>query len=236
MIEGGSVLDGLPDDVRRALAARLQPRSLQGGEVLMREGDEADGLYLVQAGRLRALIGDGQDRRVLRDIGRGEVVGEAALLTDQPRSATVIALRDSELLYLSIQSFEEVVAENPSFLRAVSAQVVRRMLATQSGPVPSRPITTAAVVPLHATPLADDGATALAARAGRRRRPHGGGSFAGPTSWRQRPVGAGAGVGERSGRVPRGGRRRRSDRRLPASSRRRGVGGGRRPAPRPDRR
>ena len=163
MIEGGSLLDGLPDAVRRALADRLQPRSLQGGEVLMREGDEADGLYLLQAGRLRALVGDGEDRRVLGDIGRGEVVGEAALLTDQPRSATVVALRDSELLYLSIQSFEEVVAENPSFLRAVSAQVVRRMLATQSGPLPSRPITTAAIVPLHATPLADDGATALAA-------------------------------------------------------------------------
>ncbi len=163
MIEGGSLLDGLPDAVRRALADRLQPRSLEGGEVLMREGDEADGLYLLQAGRLRALVGDGEDRRVLRDIGRGEVVGEAALLTDQPRSATVVALRDSELSYLSIQSFEEVVAENPSFLRAVSAQVVRRMLATQSGPLPSRPITTATVVPLHATPLANNGATALAA-------------------------------------------------------------------------
>lgn len=163
MIEGGSLLDGLPDAVRRALADRLQPRSLRGGEVLMREGDEADGLYLVQAGRLRALGGDGEGRRVLGDIGRGEVVGEAALLTDQPRSATVVALRDSELLYLSIQSFEEVIAENPSFLRAVSAQVVRRMLATQSGPLPSRPITTAAVVPLHAAPLADGGATALAA-------------------------------------------------------------------------
>jgi NTE family protein len=163
MIEGGSLLDGLPDAVRRALADRLQPRSLQGGEVLMREGDEADGLYLLQAGRLRALVGDGEDRRVLGDIGRGEVVGEAALLTDQPRSATVVALRDSELFYLSIQSFEEVVAENPSFLRAVSAQVVTRMLARQSGELSSRPITTAAVVPLHATPLADDGATALAA-------------------------------------------------------------------------
>jgi NTE family protein len=163
MIEGGSVLDGLPDVVRRALADRLRPRSLQGGEVLMREGDEADGLYILQTGRLRAVVGDGNDRRVLNDIGRGEVVGEAALLTDQPRSATVIALRDSELLHLSIESFEEVVAENPSFLRAVSAQVVRRMLAAQRGPLPSRPITTAAVVPLHATPLADDGVTALTA-------------------------------------------------------------------------
>lgn len=163
MIEGGSLLDGLPDAVRRALADRLQPRSLRGGEVLMREGDEADGLYLLQAGRLRALGGDGEGWRVLGDIGRGEVVGEAALLTDQPRSATVVALRDSELLHLSVQSFEEVIAENPSFLRAVSAQVVRRMLATQSGPLPSRPITTAAVVPLHAAPLADGSATALAA-------------------------------------------------------------------------
>jgi NTE family protein len=152
----------LPGDVRAALLSRLVPRSVDGGETLMREGDEPDGLYLVRAGRLQARVGTVDGTKVLGEIGRGEVVGEAALLTDQRRSASVVALRDSELLHLSVAAFESLVAEHPSFLRPVTAQVVERMLAAHTGPVSSRPITTVAVLPLHPTDVAGAAATDVA--------------------------------------------------------------------------
>lgn len=152
----------LPIEVRDALASRLVPRSIHGGETLIREGDDPDGLYLVRAGRLQARIAAADGPTLLGEIGRGEVVGESALLTDQRRSATVVALRDSDLLHLSVAAFESLVAEHPAFLRPVTAQVVSRMLATRAGPIASRPITTVALLTLHATPVADQVATAVA--------------------------------------------------------------------------
>lgn len=170
-LQESELFGALPDDVRHALAGHLVPVSVDGGQTLMRQGEEPDGLYLLQAGRLQARVVAGDEVEVLGEIGRGEVVGEAALLTDNRRSATVVALRDSELLHLPVEGFEALVAEHPGFLRPVTAQVVGRMLAAQRGPVPSRPVSTVAVVPVHATAAADrtarEVAAALAAVVGR---------------------------------------------------------------------
>jgi NTE family protein len=161
-LAGSELFGTLPAEVREALASRLTPRSVAGGGIVMSEGDEADGLYLVRAGRLQARRLAPEGPVVLGEAGRGEVVGEAALLTDQQRSATVVALRDTELLHLSVEAFEELVADHPSFLRPVTAQVVRRLLASQTGPAGSRPISTVAILPLHQTHLADEVATSVA--------------------------------------------------------------------------
>ena len=161
-ISESALFGALPAAVRDALATHLEPVSLEGGAVLIREGDAADGLYLVRAGRLQARVGTGEAMVVLGEIGRGEVVGEAALLAAQPRAASVVALRDSELLHLSVEAFESLVAEHPAFLRPVAAQVVSRMLAAGRGHVASGAITTVAVLPLHVTPVAEQVSRTLA--------------------------------------------------------------------------
>jgi len=157
-----SLFGALPDEARRALAERLVPRSVEGGELVICEGDEADGLYLVVGGRLQARRGDGEETVVLGEIGRGEVFGEAALLTDRPRVASVVALRDTELLHLPVDAFEALVAEHPALLRPVTTQVVERMVAAGRGPVGTRPVSTLAVVPVHGGEPAQDGARGLA--------------------------------------------------------------------------
>ena len=85
----------------------------------MRQGDAADGLYLVGSGRLQVVI-DRRGRRneVINEVGRGELVGEMALLTDSPRSATIVALRDSHVLFLSSDAFARVVQAYPDALRS----------------------------------------------------------------------------------------------------------------------
>jgi NTE family protein len=155
-LDDSEVFGALPLDVRRALGDLLLPVSIEGGDVLMREGDEPDGLYLLRAGRLQARVGEGDELVVLGEIGRGEVVGESALLTDQRRSATVVALRDSELLHLPVAAFERLVGDHPGFLRPITAQVVRRMLQAQRRPTGSRPVSTVAVLTLHPTAVAVD--------------------------------------------------------------------------------
>lgn len=162
-LDESALFGALPVDARAALTSRLVPVSLDGGAVLMREGEAPDGLYLVRVGRLLAHRGVGDDRVVLGEIGRGEVVGEAALVTVRPRIATVVALRDTELLHLSVEAFESLVAEHPSILRPVAAQVVSRMLAAGTDPFAARPVTTVALLAVHATPAVDEVADALAA-------------------------------------------------------------------------
>lgn len=105
----------------------LEAVRLAGGDVLFKEGDEADYLYLVVTGRLRASISrEGKPPRTVGEVGRGEVVGELALLTNTPRSATVRAIRDAELLRLSRAGFDSLVEKHPRTMMPLLRRIVLR--------------------------------------------------------------------------------------------------------------
>ena len=75
---------------------------LYGGEVLFRQGDAGDTLYIVVNGRLRVVTHDAEgEESVLAELGTGETVGEMAVISGEPRSATVYAIRDTTLAMLS---------------------------------------------------------------------------------------------------------------------------------------
>ena len=115
----------------------------------MRAGDQADGLYLLGSGRVQVLyVNDDGTETAVNELGRGEVIGEMSLLTDRPRSATIIALRDSHLLFLSTEAFTRVVRTHPDALRAVSTALVERFLALRHSAAATSPVTTIVVVPL----------------------------------------------------------------------------------------
>lgn len=101
---------------------------LPGGELLFRQGDPGDGLYLVVAGRLRAVIEDDSgERRVVREMGRGESIGEMALVSGAPRSATIHAVRDSVLLRISKPTFERLVREHPELALGMAKVITTRL-------------------------------------------------------------------------------------------------------------
>ena len=100
---------GLPDDALTRLAAGAILRRLRAGEWLFRTGDEGDRLFVVSSGRLETVIELPPPARVVRLLGRGEVVGELALVTGQPRSASVRARRESELLEVSSTGFQDLL-------------------------------------------------------------------------------------------------------------------------------
>ena len=106
----GRVDDGFVD----AALPLLQWRELAGGETLMREGDPADGVSFVISGRLRAFVtNDDGEPRVIGEIARGETVGEMGILTGEPRTATVVAVRDTVLAHATRASFEQLLASHP---------------------------------------------------------------------------------------------------------------------------
>lgn len=122
-------LFGAVDDAMlRFVESRVEWRRLRAGEVLFSAGDRSEDLYFVVGGRLRALAADGS---MLSEMTRGESIGEIALLTGEPRTATVHAVRDSELVHVSRQAFDEIVANYPQAMQAIARIVVRRLLAKE---------------------------------------------------------------------------------------------------------
>ncbi|MGZ6133495.1 MAG: cyclic nucleotide-binding domain-containing protein [Myxococcaceae bacterium] len=95
------------------LAAGCRAVHLGPGEVLLRQGEPGDEMFLVTAGRLRVTHRDGADEVVLGEVGRGEHLGEIALLRSVARTATATALGETRLLALSRATVETLVAAHP---------------------------------------------------------------------------------------------------------------------------
>ena len=83
----------LDADRLRRLVARLERLTVPAGEDVVRQGEPGDSCYLVRSGRVEVVAGQhGSGKRSLATLGPGSLFGEAALLTDAPRNATVRAL------------------------------------------------------------------------------------------------------------------------------------------------
>jgi NTE family protein len=98
--------------------------------VLIRQGDAADRLFLVRSGRLRVFVEGEDGPRVVRDLGAGAAIGELALLTASPRSATVQAVRDGELLELDAEVFHGLLESDPGFAISVARTLARQLQAS----------------------------------------------------------------------------------------------------------
>jgi hypothetical protein len=91
----------LPAMALERLASALTPRSLVAGEVVVREGDEADGFAIVEAGSLTVEQGG----RTVRTLGPGDAFGEIGLLLSRPRTASVVSSGPGTILWLDAETF-----------------------------------------------------------------------------------------------------------------------------------
>ena len=132
-----------------ALSPGLDLIRLRAGETLMRAGDSGDCMYVVVSGRLHAWAPapEGEDR-FIGTIGSGECVGEMALLAREPRSTTVRAARDTELVQVSAAAFRRLAAEHPDALMRITAIIVARLRRLITAPGPASPLQTLALLPL----------------------------------------------------------------------------------------
>jgi len=127
-LAASSLFRGVSREDLLAIAKEVEPVRAQAGSTIMRQGDAGDCLFVVAAGRLRALRRDGTgDERAVGEIGRGETVGEMSVLTGEPRSATVVAVRDSDLLSLSQVSFDRLAEKHPQTALQMARLIARRL-------------------------------------------------------------------------------------------------------------
>ena len=126
------------------LRRQLSWVELQAGEVLMNQGEPGDALYISISGRLRAYARDANgEERMLREMARGQVIGEMALFTQAPRSATVVAIRDSVLVRLDQAGWNELLQSSPQVSALLTRQALLRLQNPPQGATQARPVTMA---------------------------------------------------------------------------------------------
>ena len=141
------VLSGLDDELLSRLAEQVATVSVRAGDWLVREGDVADSLYVIRSGRLE-VIAEGPPETVIRILRRGAVLGELALLTEEVRSASVRARRDSELLKLGRRQFEDLISDAPGFALGLTHAMGVQLAASRTPAVSAEPPRRIAALPL----------------------------------------------------------------------------------------
>jgi NTE family protein len=129
----GPLFDGLDWAGRHELREQLRPVELAAGEVLCHAGDLSDSLYVVERGVLRVL--DGARGAPLGRQRAGDVVGEVALLTREPRTATLVADMPTEVLELSRDAFLLAAARYPVLLANLDTIASRRLVSRTAKPL-----------------------------------------------------------------------------------------------------
>ncbi|MBD0330042.1 MAG: cyclic nucleotide-binding domain-containing protein [Thermoleophilia bacterium] len=120
---------GLPADALGALAERMRPRTFTAGEALCRAGEPGDALFLVLEGLARVSLPGAEERPVAR-LRRGDVIGEMALVTGEPRTATAVAAVPTTALELSRDDLAAVIGEHPQVLANLNRILSRKLAAT----------------------------------------------------------------------------------------------------------
>ena len=133
VIPASSILEALPNELSRGLFAQGRLLSLDADQTLFLAGDEGDGCYRVEEGLLKASVtAPNGGERILAILGPGSMVGELSMIDGAPRSASVTALRDSKLHYVSKADFEALGKSSPEIYQHVMKVLARRLRDTNS--------------------------------------------------------------------------------------------------------
>ena len=162
VLRASEVFGRLDAPILLDLAGLLDLQLVAGGDIVYREGDQADSMFFLVSGRLR-VSRRAQDGvlQLYNEICAGESVGEAGLVLQQARVADITALRDSTLAMLNRSDFERLMVLHPLALNQVFARAIYNHLRHASTLVERRHAQIFVVVPLTAGTLAHDVARSL---------------------------------------------------------------------------
>jgi small-conductance mechanosensitive channel/CRP-like cAMP-binding protein len=117
----------LSPEQQEQMLSQSAPLRFGPGELIVCEGDIGDCLYLIKRGSVDVIKHFGEPRQTsLAQLRAGEVFGEMTLLLDEPRSATVQALEECQLLEVNRQCLKSLLDDNPELLERLANQVQSR--------------------------------------------------------------------------------------------------------------
>jgi len=119
---------GLPKEIASDLLVGAPLRSLKAGDTLFEAGDIGDGCYRLDRGLLKvALVSPQVREQIVSILTPGAIVGDLAVLDGLPRSASVVALIDCELRFLSRDAFEDLARERPEIYQYLVKLLAARL-------------------------------------------------------------------------------------------------------------
>jgi len=131
--EDSRLLSGLPAPLSTRLFASTKRVRLTSGEILFRAGASDDGCYRVEDGLLKVTIISGSGaERILAFLGPGAIVGELSIIDGQPRSATVVAVREAAVSFLSRADFEAFAEKHPEVYKSLVRLLAQRLRETDA--------------------------------------------------------------------------------------------------------
>lgn len=124
------LFQGLSNIKMAKILGKLRRVNLTVGEVLFQQGDAGDSMYIIDRGKIElfSTAPDGKHQS-LAILEQGHTLGEMALLTGEPRSATAIAADNAELLVMDMDTFQVLIVENTTisayFIRLLSQRLIQ---------------------------------------------------------------------------------------------------------------
>lgn len=118
----------LPPVLVKRIEDVMQSVEFQSGDYLTRQGEPGDGLFVIGKGQVEIHVTDEQgEKQRIDESGPGEILGEMALLTEEPRTADLIAATDVEVRFLPISVFDALAAEFPVISRVLTELLADRL-------------------------------------------------------------------------------------------------------------
>jgi CRP-like cAMP-binding protein len=128
-----SLLSELPEHLAANLFSAATPARLGADEVLFLAGDAGNGCYRVEDGLLKVtMVSRAGAERILAFLGPGAIVGELSIIDGLPRSASVVAVRDATLSFLSRAAFEDFAKKHPEVYKSLVSLLAKRMRETDA--------------------------------------------------------------------------------------------------------
>ncbi len=120
-------LRGLSDDELKLLVPTVAVRQFGAGEMLVRAGEQGESMFIVRSGKAEVFghTADGQIRHIA-NYARGDVTGEMALMTGEPRTASVRALTDLEVIEMDREGFARLFKEHPDAAAGIGDIITAR--------------------------------------------------------------------------------------------------------------
>ena len=127
------LLSELPTDLPTKLFAKANRVRLAADKILFRAGATGDGCYRVEVGLLKVtMISSSGAERILQFLGPSAIVGELSTIDGLPRSATVVAVRNATLSWLSRAEFEAFAEEHPEVYKSLVKLLAHRLRDTDA--------------------------------------------------------------------------------------------------------
>lgn len=114
------------EDIAKVLG-KMEERHYLSGTTILSQGDEGDAFYIIQTGAVQVVLENRGRAEIIRVQGPQEWFGEMALLSGEPRSATIVALRDSLIWRLSRHAWDELIDKHPTWLRQFCAALSKKL-------------------------------------------------------------------------------------------------------------